>query len=64
MPRAAGLADEIEKRFGVRSDLIKGAGGIFDVKVDGDLVFSKKQAGRFPTPGEVERAIAARSGEA
>jgi hypothetical protein len=32
--------------------------------VDGDLVFSKKQAGRFPMPGEVERAIAARSEEA
>jgi hypothetical protein len=32
--------------------------------VDGDLVFSKKQAGRFPAPGEVEGAIAALPGAA
>jgi hypothetical protein len=30
--------------------------------VDGDLVFSKKQAGRFPAPGEIETAVTARAG--
>jgi selT/selW/selH-like putative selenoprotein len=40
---------------------LKGTGGIFDVTVDGELVYSKKQTGRFPAPGEVEGAIAARS---
>jgi selT/selW/selH-like putative selenoprotein len=49
----------LERKLGIRPELIKGAGGIFDVRVDGDLVFSKKQAGRFPAPGEVENAIAA-----
>jgi selenoprotein W-related protein len=37
--------------------LIKGHGGVFDVRLDGDLVFSKKQLGRFPEPGEVERTL-------
>jgi selenoprotein W-related protein len=40
--------------------LIKGMGGIFDVRLDGTLVFSKKAVGRFPEPGEVERALAAK----
>jgi len=64
LPRAAGLADELEQKLGIRPQLIKGGGGIFDVKLDGDLIFSKKQAGRFPAPGEVEGAIAARTGAA
>jgi hypothetical protein len=32
--------------------------------LDGELIFSKKQAGRFPAPGEVEATIEARSGPA
>jgi len=35
-------------------------GGIFDVRLDGALVFSKKAVGRFPEPGEVENALAAK----
>ena len=64
MPRAAGLADELERKFGSRPALIKGGGGIFEVKLDGELIFSKKQAGRFPAPGEVEAMIAGRTGPA
>jgi hypothetical protein len=30
------------------------------VRLDGELVFSKHDAGRFPDPGEVEDALAAR----
>jgi selT/selW/selH-like putative selenoprotein len=33
-------------------------GGIFDVRLDGALVFSKKSVGRFPEPGEVEGTLA------
>jgi selenoprotein W-related protein len=42
--------------------LIKGHGGVFEVTVGNDLVFSKKQSGRFPQPGEVERELEARVG--
>jgi selT/selW/selH-like putative selenoprotein len=38
---------------------VKGSGGVFEVTADGELIFSKKQAGRFPAPGEVEDALAA-----
>jgi len=32
---------------------VKGRSGIFDVSVDGRLVFSKHAAGRFPTEDEI-----------
>jgi selenoprotein W-related protein len=34
-------------------ELQSGSGGRFEVSLDGDLVFSKKAAGRFPKPGEI-----------
>ncbi len=37
--------------------MIEGSGGIFDVKVDGKLVFSKHETGRFPNPGEVPKRL-------
>jgi selenoprotein W-related protein len=37
--------------------LIPGSGGVFDVRVDGALVYSKHATGRFPEPGEVVRLI-------
>jgi selT/selW/selH-like putative selenoprotein len=32
---------------------VRGRNGIFDVTVDGRKLFSKYEAGRFPTPGEI-----------
>ena len=34
-------------------------GGIFDVYLNRELLFSKKKLGRFPEPGEVERLLGA-----
>ena len=33
--------------------LIMGSKGVFDVRVDGELIFSKKELGRHAEPGEV-----------
>ncbi len=33
--------------------LKKGRGGVFDIRVDGNLIFSKHRAGRFPEHKEV-----------
>jgi selenoprotein W-related protein len=42
----------------VRSwQLFPRTGGVFDVTVNGDLVFSKKAIGRHAEPGEVKAAI-------
>ena len=51
------MAAELKREFGVQTRLIRGGGGIFDVRADGELVFSKFRFGRFPEPGEVEAAI-------
>jgi selT/selW/selH-like putative selenoprotein len=37
--------------------LVRGSGGIFDVRADGRMVFSKFEVGRFPEPGEVVRML-------
>jgi len=47
------LAGGIEKEFGVKSKLIEGSGGIFDVKVNGKLIYSKRATGRFPENDEI-----------
>jgi selT/selW/selH-like putative selenoprotein len=41
----------------VEPRLIRGKGGIFDVKVDGETIFSKHDQGRFPEEGEVLERI-------
>jgi selenoprotein W-related protein len=39
--------------LGVDSELLASRGGVFEVSVDGKLVFSKRALDRFPEPGEV-----------
>jgi predicted Rdx family selenoprotein len=38
---------------GIPASIIEGAKSQFDVLSDGELVFSKQRAGRFPEEGEV-----------
>ncbi len=56
-PEAASVAEELHNAFGVKANLVPGHNGIFDVIVDGEKVFSKLKAGRFPDPGEVTSKI-------
>jgi selenoprotein W-related protein len=37
--------------------LVESSGGVFEVAVDGELVFSKRALGRHAEPGEVVRLI-------
>jgi selT/selW/selH-like putative selenoprotein len=43
----------LEQRYGAEVELVPGVGGVFEITVDGQLKFSKKQTGRFPTDDEV-----------
>jgi selenoprotein W-related protein len=47
------LAAKIKIQHGLDVELIQGKGGVFDVKVDGKLIYSKKETGRFPADDEV-----------
>ena len=42
------MAAKIKDAFGEDTFIIEGAGGIFDVNVEGKLVYSKHETGEFP----------------
>ena len=46
-------------RFGEEVTIKPGKTGQFDVMVEGRVIFSKSEAGRFPVEGEVEERFAA-----
>jgi selenoprotein W-related protein len=37
--------------------LVPGTGGIFEVRVDGEVVFSREQEGRFPESKELKQRV-------
>lgn len=45
------------KGRGVDATATPGGKGQFDVLRDGELLFSKHEAGRFPGEGEIERLV-------
>ncbi|MCE2390688.1 MAG: Rdx family protein [Proteobacteria bacterium] len=47
------MAAEIRRVTGGEASLIKGDNGVFEVKRDGDLIFSKHRTGRFPEHAEI-----------
>ena len=51
---------EIEEAVGTTAELIEGGGGVFDVTVDGERIYSKHSTGRFPEAGEVAKLLADR----
>lgn len=54
------MAAELRESFpGIEVALVPSSGGVFDVSVDGQLVFSKKKLRRHAEPGEVSAAIRA-----
>ena len=47
-------------RSGVPASIVEGAKSQFDILSDGELVFSKQRAGRFPEEDEVLRLLGER----
>jgi selenoprotein W-related protein len=57
------LAAELKRAFpDAEVRLVQSSGGLFEVTVDGQLVFSKKAARRHAEPGEVLKAVQQLSG--
>ena len=52
LPDAERVSAELKSK-GVSVELIKGSNGVFDVEIDGKLVYSKRNTGRFPNHGEL-----------
>lgn len=60
------MTEEILKEFAPQIEswiLIPSKGGVFEVMLDDDLVYSKKATGRHATVEEVRDVFAARLGE-
>ena len=58
--RSAWMAQELLTTFmddlgGVT--LVPGKGGIFEVRINGELVWSRKEEGRYPDPKELKQRV-------
>ena len=62
-PRAVELVNQLLSSYGMPLNkrlsiaLKPSDGGIFDIMLDGKLIFSRKQEGRFPTVEEIKKQI-------
>jgi selT/selW/selH-like putative selenoprotein len=54
------LAAVIQRKLKTQPKLIEGKGGVFDVKMDGQTIYSKHETGRFPEDSEIIDALTAR----
>ena len=58
--RASWMAQELLTTFDLEIGevaLVPGTGGIFEVKVEGELVWSRKEKGRFPDIKELKQLV-------
>ncbi|MGB7814900.1 MAG: SelT/SelW/SelH family protein [Methylotenera sp.] len=58
--RAAWLAQELLTTFEAELkavSLMPGTGGVFEVRLNGAVIFSRKEAGRFPESKELKQLI-------
>ncbi len=58
--RAAWMAQELLVTFDVdlgEVALVPGTGGIFEVRIDDELIWSRKDRGRFPEAKEIKQLV-------
>lgn len=63
MPRAVRLTEELltHHQFSIREfTLVPATGGVFELTLNGEVIFSKKELGRFPEDGEVLELLKSR----
>ena len=57
-PRALSLREELKSKFDIfRFEMIESVGGVFEVKLNDQLIFSKKNLNRFPKDNEIIEII-------
>lgn len=58
--RAAWMAQELLSTFGADLEAVTlkpGSGGIFEIRLNDELLFSRQQAGRFPESKELKQLV-------
>ena len=53
MPQASSLQAAIKDKYSITAELREGAGGIFEVFIDGRTVYSNQETYRFPENEEI-----------
>ena len=51
------MSAEVKDVADAHIKLVAGGGGVFDVRRDGELVFSKLKEHRFPSVGEIAQLL-------
>ena len=51
--QALRLREELQNKFSADVEILEGSGGVFEVELNGNSIFSKKELGRFPNENEV-----------
>jgi selenoprotein W-related protein len=52
------LEEHLKAKYnGADIKLISSGGGVFEITLDNELIFSKKALGRFPDDGEIDNLI-------
>ena len=51
------LEQYLKGKYGTQVELISSGGGVFEVRLDEKLIFSKKSLGRFPEHSEIDDLI-------
>ncbi|MBN1958023.1 MAG: Rdx family protein [Desulfuromonadales bacterium] len=53
------MADKIKKQLSIDAELIPSSGGVFEIVVDGQLIYSKKATGQFPSEWSILEQLSA-----
>jgi len=51
------LEEYLKGKYDAQVELISSGGGVFEVRLDKELIFSKKSLGRFPEHSEIDDLI-------
>ena len=58
LPKASSLEVELKNNFPQANiSLISSGGGVFEISLNGNLIFSKKALNRFPDDGEIKKLV-------
>ena len=58
LPKASSLEVELINNFPQADiSLISSGGGVFEISLNGNLIFSKKALNRFPEDGEIKKIV-------
>ena len=58
LPKASSLEVELKNNFPQADiSLISSGGGVFEISLNGNLIFSKKALNRFPDDGEIKKIV-------